>query len=191
MNEFLADEEAVKVFICIGLLFLASCSSVEPKPHVVKANTLEVVSSSPSRSNLMIRHPLDRSVVCLGRGADTEFQSSDSLDLDLHFFSVGSGNVPDEQGSDSVSASESELAGRTPSVLQARELYYRTCEFIGNQDVSEEDALLLFREARDIISEAWKSEIQNYSNLKTILDSETLSKNDSPSIIQANGGSPK
>jgi len=45
-----------------------------------------------------------------------------------------------------IRIAEAEMAGRTPTVLMARELFFRTCEFSVNYQLSKEEAFNLFKE---------------------------------------------
>ena len=58
--------------------------------------------------------------------------------------------------------SEAEMTGRTPTVLMARELFFRTCEFTTNWQLSKEEAYAL-----------WKKTFTTVTTLATIQANQT------------------
>jgi hypothetical protein len=61
----------------------------------------------------------------------------------------------------SEGSTEGELAGRTPAVLMARELFYRLCEFSRNQSLSKDEALKLYTQTLSAVKEVWATEAGN------------------------------
>ena len=50
-------------------------------------------------------------------------------------------------------SSEAEMTGRTPTVLMARELFFRTCEFTTNWQLSKEEAYALWKKTFTTVTE--------------------------------------
>lgn len=147
----------------VSFFLMTGCSSFEPRTEVVALKGAEVLSQSPSRSEIIVKNQETNEIFCLGRGADTGFQETRTIDLDLHIASIASSSQ-EEKGEEKEASGESELSGRTPGVLQAREVYYRTCEFIHNNKIPLEKRIDLFRETRKIVSDAWLKEIEYFSS---------------------------
>ena len=82
-----------------------------------------IIHSNPSLSEVISKKTSD-SAICLGRGADTAFETDDSSNLSISL--VNSGETEKDAGGLNAFAGE-ENVGRTPSVLITRELMYRAC----------------------------------------------------------------
>jgi hypothetical protein len=53
------------------------------------------------------------------------------------------------------------MAGRTPALLMAREMFYRTCEFSTNFGLNKKEALSLFQQTLKTVGSVWATEAQN------------------------------
>jgi hypothetical protein len=92
-----------------------------------------------------------------------------SGDLSVSLVSLGGGS---EGAGESSASGETEMQGRTLSVLLARELLFRNCEFSRNNGLNSEQATALYNANLDIIKSVSTIEAQN----TTISISETLSE---------------
>lgn len=82
----------------------------------------------------------------------------------------------DDSGGDSQNSSEVEMAGRTPTVLIARELFYRACEFSFNFKLDKTEATAIYNKTLDIIKEGWLKEAGQTT--VTVGDKVTTSSNE-------------
>lgn len=155
-------------------LFLTACSSVfEPNVKSVNIEEDSVFSSLPSLTGTVVRKSDASFLSCLGRGADATFAQSDTGDVSISLISTGNDSKSDQAGSAS-SSGESEMAGRTPGVLLAREMFYRTCEFSSNYKLSKAEAMQLYLHTLDTVSKGWSAEVEK----TTITIGETLTVTD-------------
>ena len=74
-----------------------------------------------------------------------------------------SGTQTDETENESMSieVNEDSLGGRTSAVLLTREILYRTCEFLVNSELNNDEKLTLFNKSLDIISKLNSININN------------------------------
>ena len=68
---------------------------------------------------------------------------------------IGMGSEGGNEGEDST---EAEMAGRTPAVLIAREMFYRACEFSTNFGLSQDQATQVYLKTLDAVSQGWAIE---------------------------------
>ena len=68
-----------------------------------------------------------------------------------------------EGGNDASGSVNDEMAGRTPGVLIAREMFYRACEFTSNSDLSKDQAMEVYLKTLDAVSQGWAIEAGNTS----------------------------
>ena len=168
----------------IVALSLSACSSVfEP---TLKSTDLEgetVLSSLPSLSQTTVTKAETALRSCLGRGSDATFSQSDSSDISISLVSTGTSSNSDS-GGNAESSGETEMSGRTPGVLIAREMFFRTCEFSNNYQLSKDEAMKLYVQTMNAVSDGWKAEIQK----TTITFGETVGVNDTNTTSDANNG---
>jgi len=105
----------------------------------------------------------------VGKQRESNFQSClppspDAIDTDQSSESLGL-SLPTEGGNESMSGGRSgvEMAGRTPGVLLAREILFRVCEFIMNNDVPIEQATAMYDQAFGVLQAVMMSETENTS----------------------------
>jgi len=172
-------------FALMGLvLFLPACtSSFEPKVESVGLEGEAVISSLPSLSHTMVMKAGSTLHSCLGRGSDATFSQSDTGDVSISLVSTGSSSGADNAGN-SENSGETEMAGRTPAVLMAREMFYRTCEFSNNYQLPKDEALKLYLQTMSAVSAGWKAEVGK----TTITIGETISVSDTNSASDTNDG---
>jgi len=139
-----------------------------------------IVFSSPSVNSLIIQHPEKMKKICLGRGADAIFEQSESGGLSISLVSIG--NSEGDQVSETDNAGEEEMAGRSPAVLLARELFYRACELTNNVGLNGKDAVELFNNVLKVVKAGWEQESKN----TTIKIGDTVtSTNSNSSAVQS------
>ena len=146
--------------LCLGLaLILSGCSKLyEPKPTVSPIVDNQIITNTASLSNTFV---MDRSapyIICSQPSPDAGFSQQSEGDISVSLFSFGNGS---ESGGEEEGSSEIEMAGRTPSVLLARELLYRFCEFYRNNSLQKDDAIALYRTNLDIIKTVSSIEATN------------------------------
>jgi len=168
----------------IVALSLSACSSAfEPalKSTGIEGDT--VLSSLPSLSQTTVTKAETALRSCLGRGSDATFSQSDSSDISISLVSTGTSSDSDS-GGNAESSGETEMSGRTPGVLIAREMFFRTCEFSNNYQLTKEEAMKLYLQTMNAVSDGWKAEIQK----TTITFGETVGVNDTNTTSDANSG---
>lgn len=111
--------------------------------------------------DVITRNPELDAVIVRGSGAQAKSCASpetDAVPVDNFGFSgdvdVTTGGTAEEKGAIGLDggAGTQTLGGLTPSVLMAREILFRTCEFTVNQDLNQADATELFKAALDKVS---------------------------------------
>ena len=85
------------------------------------------------------------------------------------------------------------MAGRTPSVLMAREMFFRACEFSANFDLNKQEALTLYNQTLKTIGDAWATEAQNTTITvgDSIKDANGITISDSGSQMVSSANSPQ
>ncbi len=135
---------------------LGACSSIyEPKPEVTPLGQDTVVSNTASLSHVIIYNKKSNNYTCTQPPPDATFSQSEQGDVSVSLVSVGSGS---DAGGESEGSQETELAGRTPTVLITRELLYRLCEFSKNHDLDKKDATALYTKTLEIVKSVWSIE---------------------------------
>ena len=146
-----------------------------------------IISEGPSLSTLIVRHPDKNRKVCLGRGADAAFELEESGSVSIAIVSVGKND--DEKSGIQDSAGEEEMAGRTPAVLLARELFYRACEFSTNFQLTKQEAIKIYTSTLQAVQKGWEDEAQKTTitigDTVTTTDSNTFTTSQSTSETAA------
>jgi hypothetical protein len=94
--------------------------------------------------------------LCLQGSPDTSFDQTSDLNLSASLANFGGGGESEGEGSEEV-----EMAGRTPALLFAREVFYRTCEAALSSNASPEEWRVMFAAALQASAEVMKLETQN------------------------------
>lgn len=147
-----------RVFAVASILALTACTEIyEPTPKVTTVHDTWIISGTAALSDTFVRSPDSKTYWCTEPPPDSAFNQGDSADFNISIISVGGGG---DSSSDGVSESseETELAGRTPSLLISRELFFRACEFSHNFNLSKEEALTLYNKTLDIVDKNWATE---------------------------------
>ena len=167
-----------KLIVLLALIPLVGCSgaaetysNMQPFP-----SNGGIVSQGSSASATVVFDPEKSKKVCLGRGADSAFETEDSGDINLTLVSIGgSGKTDSEESNLSNNTGEEEMVGRTPALLLTRELLYRSCELAGNYNLTKEEATKLYLSTIAIIAKGWSAE----ASKTTITIGDTLTTQDS------------
>lgn len=142
--------------IAAAALALGGCAELyAPAPIGTAAAPGQVLSAPASISGVVISDAESATVFCAQPAPDALFDQGEAADVSVSLIQVGDG---DDSASEESSSSEVEMAGRTPGVLMAREIFYRTCEFTHNQKLSKEEATTLFTKALDLVGAGWQGE---------------------------------
>lgn len=170
----------------IGLvLSLSACASpFEPKVNSVGIEADTVFSSLPSLSQTLVKKIDAPLHTCLGRGSDATFSQSDTGDISISLISTGTSSDSDK-ADNSESSGETEMGGRTPGVLMAREMFYRTCEFSNNYQLSKDEAMQLYVQTLNAVSKGWGAEVLK----TTITIGETVTVNDTDTTSETSTNS--
>ena len=129
-----------KLYKILGSLMaigvMTSCSSIE-RP-VPKAHTIEDQKYIPQTASQSYIRMTDKKgttmYTCTMPQPDATFSQSLQEGIGI--------NIGSEEATEG--SSEAEMAGRTPTVLMVRELFFRTCEFTTNWQLSKAEAVALF-----------------------------------------------
>ena len=155
---------ALKTSFCLlSALLVVGClptAGFLPKTDIEAFPKEGLLSSSPSVDNTMVQDPKNHRIICMGRGADAVFETSDSGDFKLSLINVGNSGGGDE-AKVTDNAGEEEMMGRTPAILMARELFYRACELTNNAKLSRDEALKVFNSVLNVVSQGWSKESEN------------------------------
>lgn len=170
------------ISIAIVALSLFGCTSAyEPTIKSLDVTGDRVLSSLPSLTQTTIMNEKAALRTCLGRGSDATFSQSDTSDISISLVSTGASGNSNNDGN-AESSGETEMSGRTPGVLMAREMFFRTCEFSNNYQLSKDEALKLYVQTLNSVSDGWKAEIQR----TTITVGETVGVKDTNSTSDTN-----
>ena len=128
---------------------LSGCSVYEPKPQLSSVGAADFLTSTGDLSSTIIL----KNRICLQPSPDAAFSSSRSGGISVLNFGVKNDGL-----NDSSSGADTEMTGRTPSVLLARELMYRLCELGNNYTLNKEEMLKSYNKNLEIIKEISLSE---------------------------------
>jgi hypothetical protein len=151
-------------------LVVAGCTpSFEPATQITPLEGGTVVSSTASLGHTLIHDPAANLVTCSLAQPDAAFDQADEGDISVSLISIG--NDQSEKGADAESSEEVEMSGRTPTVLMARELFFRTCEFSQNHKLDKKEALELYKQTLEAVAKVWAIE----AGSTTVTVGDTLS----------------
>jgi len=128
------------------IIFLFSaCSSHSPQIKLVERGGIgAIVLDNDSKVTYLKEHGhIER--FCASREADASTTYSSG-------FNMGTSTVGNSESfGESNSDGQLSLGGRSPTVLIARELMYRTCELTMNLNTDEQTSIELYKETMDVI----------------------------------------
>jgi hypothetical protein len=152
---------------------LVGCSQFyEPKPQLTHLTREAVLSNTSSLTHTFVVDRKTSFVTCTAPQPDSSFSQSASEAFSISFMNFG-GNDKEgvTQGSEGV-----ELSGRTPSVLMARELFFRACEFSRNNELNKAEAIKLYEKTLDVVNQGWRVESGNTRVKIGEIDTKTISQ---------------
>jgi hypothetical protein len=169
------------------LVFGSGCgqTGIDPLTETVDTPPSGIVLSRSSLNVQTLRDPQQLQKVCLGRGADTAYEHSESGGLSVSL--VSSPSQSSESSDFQDNAGEEELAGRTPAVLMAREIFYRACEFSTNYQLTKGEATQIFHAALEAVGSGWSNESENTTVTvgDTVATSNSNNQNNGTSLVGA------
>jgi len=166
---------------------LSACAAFTHKAEIETLPNDGVIFTSPSVETMTFQDPKKLKKMCLGRGADAVFETSDQTDFSITLISLGI-SAP-EKAEAAEQAGEEEMTGRSPGVLMARELFYRACELTNNAQLKDDDAIKVFNNVLQVVREGW---IQEGKNTKIIIGEKltTTTTINNSSVPPGQGKSP-
>lgn len=144
--------------VAAALLPLTACTAGY-RPAVTQTTLTDntIVSRTAGLAHTYVLDRESRFVTCSEPTPDTGFDQGEDGNLNVSIVHLG--------GSDDIgnaeTSQETELAGRTPSVLMARELFFRLCEFNRNYNMSSDQAKAMYLQTLDVVKSGWLLEAQN------------------------------
>ena len=149
-----------KVILCsLSALLLVGCTGFSPKGEMTGFTQEGVLFASPSLDKTLVRDPKNHKKICMGRGADALYETSESANFSLSLVSVA--NTQGDSVGETDNAGEEEMMGRTPAVLLARELFYRACELTNNAQLGSKEAVKIFNSVLKVVGQGWAKESEN------------------------------
>jgi len=160
-------------------LVLGACSDLfEPQPQITTIGDQTVISNTSSLSHSATYNKQSGTYTCTHPAPDAAFNQGDSTDFSFALISTGGG---DDAGQQDQSSEEVEMAGRTPSVLITRELFYRLCEFSRNHELDKNEAKDLYLKTLSTVKDVWSIEAGKTS----IKIGETATTNQTTNVVSS------
>lgn len=133
---------------------LPGCAKPYYKPRKVGAD-FQMIARDAGVSLGVIHIDGNKMKLCMEGAPDTAFDQDSSMSISANLVSVGGGGEGAGEGSEEV-----ELVGRTPALLFAREVFYRTCEAALSSNASPEEWREMFAVALQVSTDVMKLESQ-------------------------------
>lgn len=162
----------LSAFAAAAVVSGCTTSAYEPTAKIQKVGSAWMISDTASLSHTLLREDGAQFMTCAEPPPDAAFDQGDSADVNISLIKLGG----DDAAGDSQNSSEVEMAGRTPGVLIARELFYRACEFSTNYKLNKAEATAIYNKTLDIVSQGWQKEAGQTTI--TIGDKVTTTQND-------------
>ena len=134
-------------------LVLGCASTAELVPSQLSLEKDSVTAVTAGLSQTFFRSKQSGYWICSTPPPDAAFDQSEGGSVNVSMIGMGS-----EGGSEDEGSTDAEMAGRTPAVLMAREMFYRACEFSTNFGLSEEHATQVYLKTLDAVSQGWAIE---------------------------------
>jgi len=142
--------------VAVGALGACSKLSGPAEPHILELKSETLITNTASSAHTFVHDRSNERIICSQPHPDAAFDEADESQTTIALISTS-----EDQAGMSVSTEEVELAGRTPTVLMTRELFFRACEFSYNYKLDKEEALELYNKTLDAIAETWAVEAGN------------------------------
>ena len=158
--------------ICAAAIILpiVGCSSPTPNSKVIdmSSDKVAIVSNSAETTSALYQSTSNRSHYCSPNAPDSTFSVAENANFSLSFLNFGGGTPEAEEAGSSSSGTE--MLGRSPAVLAARDIMYRACELIGNLDLTKEQAIAVYTDSLKMAASIIQAEVAK----TTITQSSTL-----------------
>ena len=140
----MSSKNTINILLSLFVVtLLTNCTTLErPKPtgHLIKDQTF--VQQTAGQSFIRMTDKNGTAIhTCTMPQPDATFSATTEEGLGL---AIGSEEA-------TMGSSEAEMVGRTPTVLMSRELFFRTCEFAVNYNLSKKEATDLFNKTLDTV----------------------------------------
>ena len=154
------------ISLCVLTLLISSCASIDRPDSVskkVEDRTLVPLYASESYIQVVDKSS-NNTMTCTMNSQSSNYSLADSNSI----LDVG-------KGSDNASAffTENEMSGRTPTNELINNIFYRTCEFAMNYNLSKDEALKLFSQNLKLANDL--ATIQANATTITVGDKDTVS----------------
>ena len=152
---------SISSFAVIIILLSGCASDKQLAPSHLEINRNSVVEVTGSTAGLSQTYFVRKDSgywVCNQPMPDAAFDQT--KDKSFNFSVIGRNS---EGGNDASGSVNAEMAGRTPGVLIAREMFYRACEFTSNSDLSKDQAMEVYLKTLDAVTQGWAIEDGNTS----------------------------
>jgi hypothetical protein len=176
-----------------SVLLLGACGSTyQPVPEHKTIQVNSAIAVTAGISQTFIRDKNANYLICTQSMPDAAYDQGDDANISYALIDTSSDQISGQDDSNEV-----EMAGRTPTVLMAREMFFRACEFSVNYDLNKQEALTLYNQTLQTIGKVWATEAQNTtvtigdsvkdSTLLTVSDKGTqmVSSANSPQLLQS------
>lgn len=130
------------------LPLLAGCatSQIERKENLVDRQGIDVIGSPADRVHVVIKDDKSLERYCKGPGPDFSVTASNGVSLGASIPLASGASIGSTSGRGAL-----DLGGRSPAVLLAREMFYRTCELIVNIRADQTTAIALYKSTMDAV----------------------------------------
>ncbi|MEO0062276.1 MAG: hypothetical protein RLZZ08_836 [Pseudomonadota bacterium] len=175
----------IRSFAICATMLLGACAGPYYKTHEIKSGT-HLVARDATISVAVVERNADGMRLCMQSSPDATFDQDAAVSLSASLANFGSGGGGQGEGSD-----EAEMAGRSPALLFARELFYRTCEVAMSTKASPEEWRAMFTTAMQTSAEIMKLEAQNTRvDVKEDVDNEHSSSMELPATVMSASSAP-
>ncbi|WP_088329624.1 hypothetical protein [Lacimicrobium sp. SS2-24] len=137
------------------LILISGCTSLEyPVPKQSTLDNNHVLTTTSGQGQIYVMQRDNNHYLCSLPHPDSAFDQKDGGNIDVSLINTGG----DKGASTNEDSEEVELAGRTPTVLMTRELFFRACEFSSNYQLSKDEAKALYMKTLDGVLTNWAIE---------------------------------
>lgn len=141
--------------IMASLALLGGCASPYYKSHGLEGGG-RLVARDASLSIGFVKTRGNSIQLCFQGAPDATFNQESGLNVDASLAKFGSGDEGESEGSQ-----QAEMVGRSPALLYAREIFYRTCEVALSTNASPQEWREMFSTALQTSADIMKLEAEN------------------------------